>query len=479
MSRLRRNLTTEQVEQLTRAITGDVCSRLAPDYEARRRALVWNGRPPDLFPFLIVTANSAADVATAIDFAQRYNLPVSARGTGHSYSAIFMCDDGLLLDLSRLSDVTIDRAERRLSVGPGATSGQISALLEHEGLAFPVGHGAPVGIGGFLLGGGLGVNCAAWGGMSTFNILAADVVTADGTQHHVSADENADLFWALRGGGPGLPFVVTRFHLHCYDHPGAITSNNYLLRFSELPVLAKALDEITPGLDRRLQVMLAVISTPPELAKHCSAEDHGRLAAVTAIAFADDADAARRMQSALARLPILSTALLRVEDQETRFSEILEQTESILVSKRFRTDNILTDDLGRAVEIIMRHAPASPSAASLPLIVWRGQHTLPDAAYSISGRYFISTYAQWDLAADDDVNAAWLHGFYDEMARVATGAYINEFDLEARLTAVGRCYSPSALKRLDTLRRQLDPDGVFHSPFPGSQPLEIKRSATA
>ncbi len=88
------------------------------------------------------------------------------------------------------------------------------------------------------------------------------------------------------------------------------------------------------------------------------------------------------------------------------------------------------------------------------------------AAYSISGRYFISTYAQWDLAADDAVNAAWLKRFYDEMATIATGAYIDEFDLEARRATVGRCYSPAALERLDILRRQVDPDGVFHSPFP-------------
>ncbi|PLP55689.1 hypothetical protein CYK37_29020 [Mesorhizobium loti] len=78
------------------------------------------------------------------------------------------------------------------------------------------------------------------------------------------------------------------------------------------------------------------------------------------------------------------------------------------MSERFRTDNILTDELGKAVDIIMRHLPLSPSATSLPLVVWCGQYALPDSAYSISSRYFISTYAQWDLAADDAVNAAWL-----------------------------------------------------------------------
>ncbi|WP_197067203.1 FAD-binding oxidoreductase [Ensifer sp. ZNC0028] len=457
--------TAAQMMRFTRAIDGRVLGRQSPDYDLVRRSLVWNGRPPERSPLLIVEARSDADVATTVDFAQRHILSVSARGTGHSYSAIFLCDGGVLLDLSRLNDVAVDRVSRRVSVGPAATSGQICAALEREGMAFPVGHDASVGIGGFLLGGGLGVNSAAWGGMSTFNILAADVVTADGVSRRVSADENADLFWALRGGGPGLPFIVTRFHLRCYDYPGAITSKTYVFRFSDLPRLAKALEEIAPALDRRLQVMLAAVAAPPGLAETCTAEDHGRIAALTAIAFADDAPAARSMQAQLAALPILANALAPTDDQAITFAQVLEQGKDLLVSKRYRTDNVLCDAIGDAAEVIMRHLPAAPSPAALSLIVWRGQQAQPDAAYSVSGRYFVSTYAQWDLVGDDAINATWLRRFYDDMAGIATGAYVNEFDLEGRLGEVGRCYAAIALDRLRTLRRQHDPRGVFHNPF--------------
>lgn len=465
MSNSQKTPTAAQNAHLTQAIGGRVLDRQSPDYNLTRQSLVWNGRPPERYPSVIVEARSAADVASTVDFAQRHNLSVSARGTGHSYSSIFLCDGGLLLDLSRLNDLAVDPPSRRLSVGPGATSGQICAALEREGLAFPVGHDASVGIGGFLLGGGLGVNSAAWGGMSTFNILAADIVTVDGVLRRVSAEENADLFWALRGGGPGLPFIVTHFHLGCYDHPGAITSKTYVLRFSDLSRLAKALDMIAPALDRRLQVMLAAVAAPPELSGKCTVEDHGRIAALTAIAFADDTGAARTMQAQLASLPILSEALLRTDEQAVTFAQVLEQGKALLVSKRFRTDNVLCNDIGDAAEIIMRHLPASPSPANLSLIVWRGQQAQPDAAYSVSGRYFVSTYAQWDLAQDDTANATWLRHFYDDMAGVATGAYVNEFDLEGRLDEAGRCYSAVALDRLRTLRRQHDPRGVFHNPF--------------
>ncbi|EGI6181770.1 FAD-binding oxidoreductase [Salmonella enterica subsp. houtenae serovar 51:z4,z23:-] len=458
MSHPRNILSAAQIDRFARAIFGRVTSQLSPGYEPARRGLVWNGRPPERYPLLIVEAHSSADVALAIDFARHHGLTVSARGTGHSYSAVFLSEGGLLLDLSYLNDIVVDRPAHRLSVGAGVRSGQIGAMLAREGLAFPVGHDALVGIGGFLLGGGFGVNCAAWGGMSTFNILAAEIVNADGKTQCVSPWENPDLFWAIRGGGPGLPFIVTRFHLRCYDHPGTIASNSWLFRFSDLSHLAQELDEVALSLDHRLQIMIAIIPAPSEL----TAGDGSRIVALTAIAFAEDADDACAM---LASLPAFSDAMVCTENPTTTFAEIQEQGKTLLVSQRFRTDNILCDDLGNAVEIIMRHLPAAPSPSSLSLIVWRGQKTVPDAAYSVSGRYFVSTYAQWDLAEDDLVNAAWLKGFYDEMATIATGAYINEFDLEGRPGEADRCYSAAAFKRLQTLRQSHDPNGVFYNPY--------------
>ncbi|ECD0769267.1 FAD-binding oxidoreductase [Salmonella enterica subsp. enterica] len=462
MSRSQNMLTDTQIESFARAISGRVFSRVSAGYEPVRRGLVWNGRPPERYPQLIVEAHSAADVALSVDFARCYGLAVSARGTGHSYSAVFLCNGGLLLDLSHLNDIVVDSPAHLVSVGAGARSGQISAMLAQEGLAFPVGHDADVGIGGFLLGGGLGINCAAWGGISTFNILATEIVNAEGKPQHVSPLENPDLFWAIRGGGPGLPFIVTRFHLRCYEHPGAIVSNSWIFRFSGLPCLVQELETVASSLDQRLQVMIALVPAPPELKEGCSKEDSGRLVALSAIAFADDSDDACAL---LASLPTFADSLVRVENQTMTLAEIQKRGKTLLVSQRFRTDNILCDDLGSAVDIIMQHLPTAPSPASLSLIVWRGQSKQPDTAYSVTGRYFVSTYAQWDLAEDDRVNAAWLKGFYDDMAAVATGAYINEFDLEGRLNEAYRCYSPAAFERLLDLRQVYDPGGIFYNPY--------------
>lgn len=453
-------LTDAQIACFSEAIAGRVTRHSAADYEQRRRALVWNGRPPERYPQLIVEAHSAADVATAVDFARRHGLIISARGTGHSYSAIFLNHGGLLLDLSRLDEIVVDPQAHRVSVGAGARSGNIGLALAARGLAFPVGHDGEVGIGGFLLGGGLGINCAAWGGMSTFNILAAEVVTADGRILHVSSTDHPDLFWALRGGGPGLPFIVTRFLLRCYDHPGVIANNSWLFRPGDLPRLARELDAAADRFDQRLQIMIALIPTPPGLA----GEEGERIAALSAIAFAQDRDDARAILQPLSSLPVFARALAAMETPTTTFAGILEQGKTLLVAQRFRTDNVLCDDLSGAVTIILRHLSVAPSPTSVSLIVWRGEHALPQAAYSVSGRYFISTYTQWDSVEDDLPNARWLRSFYDDMAAIATGAYINEFDLESRASEVSRCYSADAFARLHALRQRCDPDGVFYNP---------------
>jgi len=134
----------------------------------------------------------------------------------------------------------------------------------------------------------------------------------------------------------------------------------------------------------------------------------------------------------------------------------------MLTSKRYRVDNILTDRPEEAVNILASHLPHQPSAASLPLIIWRGSRAFPDAAYSAQGRFFMSTYAQWNDAEDDEANGAWLARLYDDLAVVASGCYINEFDIDARGSEIGRCFSEENWQRLGELRRRYDPDGVFH-----------------
>ncbi|WP_394538455.1 FAD-binding oxidoreductase [Lysobacter enzymogenes] len=432
-----------------RHLDGKARSRHHAEYAGWHRDACWNGRRFERFPEYIVRAQSIADVGHSIDFARRHGLSVSVRGRGHSYAGCFLRDNGLLLDLSALDRIDVDPAARIAAVQPGVSARQLAQALAPHGLAFPTGHGGDVGLSGFLLGGGLGINFRAWGGMSAFNLRALDLIGADGELLHADAEHHPQLFWAARGGGPGLGFVAVKFYLDCQPLPACITGSSAHTGLDRLGALLQAVERADPP--PALQVMIAVVP-----------DDDGLQAALSTLAFADTAQQAQALHAALfSRLPAgLVEPLAR--DQPSSFEAIYRQSEAMLVSRRYRCDNVLTDRGADAARILAAHLPLRPSPASVPLLIWRGEPRLPDAAFSARGRWFVSTYAQWDAERDDEANRRWLKALYDELAGVASGAYINEFDLEERSAQVERCFAPANWARLRELRHRCDPDGVFH-----------------
>lgn len=431
----------------SQSLEGKVRSRHHAEYAGWYYSSAWNGRGFERYPEYIVRAASVQDVARTIDFARSHGIGVAVKGSGHSYSGSFFHSGGVLLDLSLLKDVEVDAERHRVVIGAGVTSGQLTRALAAHGLAFPTGHGARVGLSGFLLGGGLGINCDAWGGMSTFNIVAIDVVTADGELLYADERQNPDLFWAARGGGPCLFFAVVRFHLRCWPRPKAIVARGYPLDPRDIaPVLAALCER---GHDPRVQLMVAV------------GGGHELAASLGATAFCDSTEEAVALHEEVLgaiRAWVGSTPADQVLEG---FEPIYQQTEAAMTSKRYRADNIMTDELEAASRQLLAGMSVAPSASTFSLLILRPAHTYPDAAFSLRGRVSISTYAQWNDAVDDDANETWLQDLYDAMASCSTGRYINETDLEARSDAVNRCYSRAAWKRLQALREQHDPMGVF------------------
>ena len=150
-----------------------------------------------------------ADVIAAVHFAGKNNLLVSIRGGGHNAGGLGVCDDGLVIDLSRIKYVHVDPAARTVRVGGGCVWGDVDHATHPFGLAVPSGIIATTGVGGLTLGGGMGHLTRQYG-LTIDNLLAADVVLSDGRFVTASADENTDLFWAIRGGGGNFG-VVTSF----------------------------------------------------------------------------------------------------------------------------------------------------------------------------------------------------------------------------------------------------------------------------
>jgi FAD/FMN-containing dehydrogenase len=178
-------------------LDGDIVDRVHRDYDRCRR--VWNAMA-DRRPQAIVRARSVADVQKIVAAAAKHDALLAVRGGGHSIPGLSTCDDGIVLDLSAMNAVAVDRSARRAEVLGGALLGDLDAASVPLGLAVPAGVVSHTGVAGLTLGGGMGWLSRRFG-LTIDSLLAADIVTADGQLRQISAEAEPDLFWAIRGGG--------------------------------------------------------------------------------------------------------------------------------------------------------------------------------------------------------------------------------------------------------------------------------------
>jgi FAD/FMN-containing dehydrogenase len=206
-------------------------------YESARR--LWNAKF-DRRPGLIVRCADTADVKRAVDFARAEKLLIAVRGGGHSWAGYSMCDKGLVIDLSGMKEVHVDRQQHLVRTQPGLLGTDLDAATQHVGLAMVLGGCGSVGIGGFTLGGGEG-DLSGKFGLSCDNLLSADVVLADGRFVTASRRENADLFWALRGGGGNFG-IVTSFLFRAYPLT-QVLAGQLIYDVAQAPVVMRAYRE--------------------------------------------------------------------------------------------------------------------------------------------------------------------------------------------------------------------------------------------
>jgi FAD/FMN-containing dehydrogenase len=205
-------LEASAVKELGESLHGSLL--LSGDFGYDGARSVWNGMH-DRYPALIVRAADAEDVCNAVTFARERRLLLSVKGGGHSWPGKSVADRAMMIDLSALRGVIVDVARRRARVGGGALLADLDLATLRHGLATTTGVVSHTGVGGYTLGGGYG-RLARKCGLTIDNLLSARIVTADGRTTRVSADENAELFWAIRGGGGNFG-VVTEFEYALHE----------------------------------------------------------------------------------------------------------------------------------------------------------------------------------------------------------------------------------------------------------------------
>lgn len=457
----RLRLSKEDLETLRSQISGTVVARGDRTYPTWHRSMMWQYRKSPRQPDLIVQAQSVDDVITAVKFAKAHGLRLTTRCGGHSMSACFLRNDGILLDISRLDGVEIDASQKTVVAGPGVFGAGLNKLLNDAGLAFPTAGCGTVPISGFLLGGGIGVNVRGWaGGRSTFAIEEVDVVTADGTLRQASRSENPDLFWAVQGGGPGLFGVVTRFKLRCVDAPKVMLGATYHFRFADLEHVLAALDELSPRIDPNVECALGMVHAPASCSIYEDYDCEYRVN-LDFIGYASDEAAARELLGRFSDHPIFARAL-DTSGGTLTLDDYFSSGEVSFPQMHFIADSFFTDDPVGCARQIARHLPA-PSPDTKFLFVHMGDDHLQDAACSAKGRFYLALYHRWHDAIDRDTNRSYASLLSRSIKPYSTGSYINEMDQEGRPEDVRLCYSASAWAKLGRLRSKWDPGGVFQN----------------
>ncbi|MEU6540006.1 FAD-binding oxidoreductase [Streptomyces sp. NPDC047000] len=431
---------------------GAVVRRGDARYEQARLGAVWNERKPDRFPEVIVVAEDEQDVVAAVRLARAEGLKVSVRSGGHSWVGNGVRDGGLLVDLSRLQEITVDPERRTAAVQPSAKGPAIQQALAPHGLFFPTGHAPTVGIGGFVLGGGYGWNSRHLG-PACLSIRAVDVVLADGTLVHATDATHPDLLWAARGSGPGFFGVVTRFHLDLYDRPTEIrrTVHSYPIELRD-EVLAWSYDLLeqlptnvefsakagfTPGLGTPSVSLTATVFCTPE---------HGP----EALAPLEDA-------------PFRDRALRSVTAAPTTVEELYDIADRLNPEGlRWAVDGIWAD--GPAEEILGAARPVLdgiPDGTSFVLwMLWGHYPTRPDACWSAQAKAYLSPNAGWSDPAEDLRHENWVHGSLAAVQHLSKGLQFSDNNVADR-PDLG--LSAENAERLEKIRAAYDPDGFFRT----------------
>jgi FAD/FMN-containing dehydrogenase len=440
---------------------GELITPGNPDYDTARA--VWNGAV-DRRPSLIARCTGAADVAAAVRFARDHDLEIAVRGGGHNVAGTALCNDGLVIDLTRMRSVSVDPAGHAAWVRGGALWGDVDHETQSHGLATTGGIVSHTGVGGLTLGGGIGFLMRKLG-LAVDNLLAAEVVTADGSVVQASAEEHPDLFWALRGGGGNFGIVSSfEFALHPVG-PTVLAGPVFWAADDTTNVLRFYRDFIAEAPDEFGSVVrLGTVPPLPVILE----ELHWRPAVAVACCYAGSVEDGERVLRDLRRFgkPLVDLV------GPTPYADFQGGLDSTVQHGwhyywKGTTLPSLTDE---AIAVIADHAYAAGSPRSYAAIFHLGGAVarIPQDTTAYAGRdvgHHMSIDGVWldgesgELASSE---FAWARRFFEAMQpHRAGGVYVNFLDSDDDATRVREAYGEQTYRRLAQVKATYDPDNVF------------------
>jgi FAD/FMN-containing dehydrogenase len=436
--------------------TGELLRPTDPGYDDARR--MWNAML-DKRPALIARCRSTADVVAAVDLARGDGLEVAVRGGGHSVSGLSSTDGGVLIDLRPMNRVFVDPDRRRARVPGGALLGELDRATHVFGLATTGGMVHHTGVGGLTLGGGYGW-LARLHGLACDNVISVELVTASGEVVRAAEDENADLFWGIRGGGGNFG-IVTEFEFRLHPIGPVLSAQLRYAPGDSANVVRAYRDTMT--------------SAPPEL---CSliglstgrgagrlSDEPGEHDLYVWFAYVGaDLDEGRRLAGSLGRAARPTAEQVEI----VSYPELQSATGEASGQGRrhYWKGSLMWDPSDAFLDAFLELGPALRGGCGIELFSLGGaiaETGDDETAYSNRTAAFdMLAAATWDDPAEDEQHISLTRGAWEALSPFARSAvYVNDLGPDAG-ERVGEVYGSRKLERLAALKRRWDPDNVFH-----------------
>ncbi|MCB1741162.1 MAG: FAD-binding oxidoreductase [Gammaproteobacteria bacterium] len=449
------NLPKSRIDAWRGRFRGEILTSGDAAYDQARR--VWNAMI-ERHPSLIVRPVDVQDVRSAVRFAVDEGLPISIRGGGHNIAGLAVCDDGLVIDLSEMREVEVDRHARVVDVQGGAQLGDMDSAAQRQGLIVPGGVVSTTGVAGLTLGGGFGWLSRGMG-LAADNLLAAQVVAASGEILTVDQDNHPDLLWALRGGGGNFG-VVTRFRFRAHELRGPVLFGPTVYRMQDARAVLRHYGQFCAQAPRECCVWADLCTAGP--LPFLPTEYHGTRVLVLMQCYHGTCDEGTRVLAPLRGFghPIgdgvaptpFTQAQSRLDETYAHGArnywgsqsyarlddELIERMVAVAESLPTDESDLLISQLGGAIDDVAADAAAYPH---------RGMG------------FMASVGARWRDPASDDAHIAWARQATASLRKGASGAAYVNFEAETAASAP-RVYGAS-LPLLATIKGRFDPGNVF------------------
>jgi FAD/FMN-containing dehydrogenase len=450
----------QAIEGLRGSVLGQVFTPADPGYDGARA--VWNAMI-DRHPSVIVRPQVTADVVVAVAFASAHRLPISIRGGAHNVAGHAVGEASLMIDLSAMRGVQVDPERRRARVEGGATWRDVDAATQVFGLATPGGLISDTGVGGLTLSGGIGW-LRSRHGLCIDNLVSADVVTADGRLVHAGHDENADLLWALKGGGGNFGVVTSfEFALHPVGPTVMFCGPVYPIEAGGGPI--RFWREFLADKNDRVGSLIEFSTIPSDPDYPESA--WGRRVYTIGAVYAGDPDEGEALLQPLRELGDMVTDFSGQMDY-CMLQGLFDTVIPFGKHRCYWKSQFLGGLTDEVIDLIVERNASPPSPNTLSSI-WNfgGATAAVGAADTAFGDrsmpYMVSIDSIWTTPDDDAANIAWTRDFWGRLAPYSSRGriYLNFAGMgEGNEDLVRRSYGDN-FDKLAAIKRKYDPDNTF------------------